>query len=358
MTVERFVYDPLPTRVLFGSGTLPQAREEAAALGVSRALVLSTPEQTAMAERVADLLGAGAAGIFSRATMHTPVSVTRQAMEAVAELGADGLVAVGGGSTTGLGKAVALRTDLPQLVIPTTYAGSEMTDIVGQTEDGVKTTQRGPKIQPETVIYDVDLTLSLPQGLSGASGVNAIAHAVEALYARNGNPIISMMAKEGVRSLARGLPGVQRDPGDIEARTYSLYGAWLCAVCLGATEVALHHKLCHVLGGLFNLPHAQTHSAVLPHALNYNAPAAPAAMASLSEALSGAEPARALHELAEGVGVRMALRDYGMPESGIEQAADLALKNPYWNPRELDRQGITEIIAAAWRGDPPASSSA
>jgi len=354
MTISRFVYNALPTRVVFGNETLGEARKEAEALGVSRALVLSTPEQRDMAEHVADLLGDRAAGIFDRATMHTPISVTEQAMAAASELDADGLVAVGGGSTTGLGKAIALRTDLPQLVIPTTYAGSEMTDIVGQTEGGLKTTQRGPKIQPEAVIYDVSLTLTLPAALSGTSGINAIAHAVEALYAPDGNPIISMVAKEGIRALAKGLPAIQVNPADIEARTESLYGAWLCGICLGATSVALHHKLCHTLGGLFDLPHAQTHTAVLPHALSYNAPAIPGAMASLREALSSGEPATALYNLARLVGARMALKDYGMPEDGIEQAADLALENPYSNPRELERQGITEIIAAAWRGDPPA----
>lgn len=356
MSVNRFVYEALPTRVVFGVGTLQEAPAEAQALGMSRALVLSTPEQTGMAEEVARLLGDRTAGLYARATMHTPVTVTEDAMKVAAKLDADGLVAIGGGSTTGLGKAIALRTDLPQLVIPTTYAGSEMTDIVGQTEDGTKTTQRGPKIQPESVIYDVNLTVTLPTGLSGTSGMNAIAHAVEALYARDGNPIVSMMASEGIRALASGLPKIQDAPNDIDARSECLYGAWLCAVCLGSTSVALHHKLCHTLGGMFDLPHAETHTAVLPHALSYNAPAVPEAMAALSAALDTADPARALFELAETVGATMALGDLGMPEEGIADAVRSALENPYWNPRELDVPGITEIVTAAWRGIAPRTS--
>ena len=186
--------------------------------------------------------------------MHTPVDATEKALAVVRERAADALVAVGGGSTTGLGKAIALRTDLPQIVLPTTYAGSEMTPILGETSGGAKTTQRSPKVLPEVVIYDVDLTLGLPPAVSATSGMNAIAHAVEALYAKDRNPVISMMAEEGISALARSLPRISADPHDREARSGALYGAWLCGTCLGAVGMALHHKLCHVLGGMFDLP--------------------------------------------------------------------------------------------------------
>jgi alcohol dehydrogenase class IV len=285
--------------------------------------------------------------------MHTPVEVTERAMETVREVQADCVVAIGGGSTTGLAKAIALRTDLPQIILPTSYAGSEMTPVVGQTSGGVKTTQSSPKILPETVIYDVDLTLDMPPKLSATSGINAIAHSVEALYARDRNPLISLMAQEGIRTLAHALPLICTQPGDKAARRDALYGAWLSGVCLGAVGMSLHHKLCHTLGGSFNLPHAETHTVILPHALAYNAPAAPDAMARIAAALGVPDPTVGLHDLARKLAVPLSLREIGMPESGIDQAADLAVKNPYWNPRPVARDAIRELIACAWRGDAP-----
>jgi alcohol dehydrogenase class IV len=271
----------------------------------------------------------------------------------VRDLRADCLVAIGGGSTTGLGKAIALRTDLPQIVLPTSYAGSEMTPVVGQTSGGIKTTQSSPKILPEIVIYDVDLTMTMPPKLSATSGLNAIAHAVEALYARDRNPVISLMAQEGIRTLAQALPTICAQPNDKTARTDALYGAWLSGICLGAVGMALHHKLCHTLGGSFNLPHAETHTVILPHALAYNAPAVPDAMTRIATALGVPDAALGLHDLARKLAAPMSLREIGMPESGIDLAADLAVKNPYWNPRGIERDAIHELIARAWRGDAP-----
>jgi alcohol dehydrogenase class IV len=288
--------------------------------------------------------------------MHTPANVTEAALVVVEKLGADGLVAVGGGSTTGLSKAIALRTDLPQIVIPTTYAGSEMTPTVGETKDGVKTTQRSPRILPEVVIYDVERTLSLPVSLSATSGMNAIAHAVEALYARDRNPVAMLMAEEGVRAFAQALPRIAADPVDREARAEALYGAWLCGVCLGSVSMAIHHKLCHVIGGLFNLPHAPTHTVILPHATAFNAPAAPDAMARLARALGATNAALGLHELAGRLGCPCALRDLGMPESGIDQAVTLTFRNAPWNPVLVEAEAMRELIRRAWRGDPPTSA--
>jgi maleylacetate reductase len=351
--MRSFIYTGLPTRVLFGFGTRARLADEARALGLSRVLVLSTPQQRDIAAETAAALGALCAGMFDGATMHTPVEVTDRAMALVRECGADGTVAVGGGSTIGLGKAIALRTDLLQLVLPTTYAGSEMTPIIGETQDGRKTTQRTLKVLPETVIYDVDLTMSLPPALSGTSGINAIAHAVEALYAEQANPVIALMAEEGIAALGRSLPRLAAAPADAVSRSDALYGAWLCGICLGSVGMALHHKLCHVLGGAFDLPHAETHTIVLPHAVAYNA-AAREAMTRAARALGAADAASALFDLAGAVGAKRGLRDIGMPEAGIETAADLAIANPYFNPRPLERDAIRDLIARAWAGDPPA----
>lgn len=351
---EPFVYTANPGRVIFGEGTVARLPEEVERLGLHRVLVLATPQQEDDAQRLADTLGARAAGVFAGAVMHTPVEVTERAMAIVAERDVDGVVAIGGGSTIGLGKAIAFRTDLPQIVIPTTYAGSEMTPILGETADDAKTTRSDAKILPEVVIYDVELTMTLPAGLSGTSGINAIAHAIEALYARDRNPVISLMAVEGIGALARALPVIAADPTDKAARSDALYGAWLCGSCLGAVGMALHHKLCHVLGGSFDLPHAETHTIMLPHALAYNAPAIPDVMTRLLPVL-GRDPARALYDLAASVGAKRGLRHLGMDEMAIDDAVGRALANPYWNPRPLEAGPLRALIARAWAGDPPAA---
>ncbi|MGX5734812.1 maleylacetate reductase [Bosea thiooxidans] len=349
-----FVHQALPTRVIFGAGSLARLPDELRRLGLSRALVLSTPQQADSAQALVSNLDGFAAGSFTGAVMHTPVEVTEAAMAVVGALGVDGIVAVGGGSTTGLGKAIALRTDLPQIVVPTTYAGSEMTDILGETKAGVKTTRRSPAIQPEVVIYDVDLTLGLPPALSVTSGMNAIAHAVEALYAVDGGPMVSLMAESAIAAFAKSLPAILADPGERAAREQALYGAWLCGTCLGMVSMALHHKLCHTLGGTFDLPHAETHTIVLPHATAYNAGAAPEAMARIARALGAPDAARGLYDLAGRLGAPRSLKELGMPEAGIDRAADLAVANPYRNPRPIERDAIRALIARAWAGDPPA----
>lgn len=356
--IGSFTFENLPCRVVFGSGTLSAAKAEIERLGGKRALVLTTPQQEAEGAKLGAALGPLYAAIFAGATMHTPVEVTEQALAAMKACDADCVVSLGGGSTTGLGKALALRTGINQLCIPTTYAGSEMTPILGQTEKGLKTTVRDTAVLPETVIYDVDLTLTLPAGLAATSGINAIAHAVEALYARDTNPVTSLMAEEGIRALAHALPVIAAKPDDRTARSEALYGAWLCGVCLGTVGMALHHKLCHTLGGTFDLPHAETHTIVLPHVLAYNALAVPEAMAWISRAIGAADAAQGLYDLAKRLGTKLALRDIGMPEAGIDEAADLAVTNAYWNPRPLERNAIRDLIARAWAGKPPVATEA
>ncbi|MDB5804459.1 MAG: iron-containing alcohol dehydrogenase [Betaproteobacteria bacterium] len=350
-----FIYTSHPSRVVFGAGSLNHLEREIIQLGAKRALVLSTPEQAAQAEAIAKRLGERCAGVFAKAVMHVPIETARLAREEAARVGADCAVAIGGGSTTGLGKAIALESSLPILAIPTTYAGSEMTTIYGITEGGLKKTGRDARVLPKTVIYDPELTLSLPVGLSATSGMNAIAHAVEALYAVDGNPIISMIAEEGIRALARGLPAVVAAPADIKARSDALYGAWLCGVALNGSAMALHHKLCHTLGGSFNLPHAETHTIVLPHATAYNAKSAPEAMARIARALGATDAAQGLYALEQKLGTPLALKDLGMPESGLDRVADLAVANPYPNPAPLERAAIRRLLDNAWHGRAPAA---
>ena len=351
--MHEFIYEALPSRVVFGAGSLQQLAREIERLGAKRALVLCTPEQAAMAQRVAELLGERAAGIFAKAVMHVPIESAREARDEARRLGADCAVAIGGGSTTGLGKAIALDSGLPIIAIPTTYAGSEMTSIYGLTEAGVKKTGRDLRVLPRTVIYDPELSLSLPIGLTVTSGLNAIAHAAEGLYAFDGNPIVSLMAEEGIRAIAAALPRLTAAPTDLDARGDALYGAWLCGSVLGAVAMGLHHKLCHTLGGSFNLPHAEVHTVVLPHALAYNAAHAPEAMRRIARALGTESAAAGLFDLAQRLGVPVALKDIGMPADGLDRAADLAVQTPYPNPRPLERAAIRELLQHAFDGTRP-----
>ncbi len=351
----RFTYTALPGRVLFGEGALDELPREAAAIG-ARALILCTPEQRATAQDVSARLGSLAAGLFDRAVMHVPVETVAQAVAAAEAANADFTVAIGGGSTTGLAKALSLRAGLPSLVIPTTFAGSEVTPIWGLTEGGVKRTGRDLAVLPRTVIYDPVLTLTLPVPLAVASGMNAIAHCVEALYAADGNPVTALMAEEGIRALAAALPRIAADPHAVGPRADALYGCWLAGTVLGGTSMALHHKLCHTLGGTFNLPHAQTHTAVLPHAVAYNAAAAPDAMVCAARALgvsdAGAVATR-LYAMARDLGAEMALGRLGMPTDGIERAVSLATQSPYPNPRPITADAIRPLIERAHAGLPP-----
>jgi alcohol dehydrogenase class IV len=343
--LQPFVYTALPTRVVFGRGKVSEAAAEAKRLGMQRPLVITTRQQ---AGSVAALIEVTAGVGFAGAAMHTPVKVTEEAMAIAKAEGCDGTIALGGGSSTGLGKAIAFRTDLPQLVIPTSYAGSEMTNILGETADGAKITKRDARIQPEAVIYDPDLLGTLPPQFAATSGMNAIAHAVEGLYAVDGNPVVSLMAEEGIRALATALP--KGKAGHDEA----LYGAWLCGAVLGSVAMALHHKLCHVLGGTFNMPHAETHTVILPHATAYNAQGSTEAMTRIARALGSGSAAGGLFDLAQRLGAPLTLKELGMPEEGLDTAADIAVSNPYPNPRALDRGAIRQLLDNAFHGRRPA----
>lgn len=352
-----FIYQGLASRVVFGLGKLDTLAEEIERLGASRALILTTPEQCHLGERVAAILGARCAGIYPQAVMHVPLEVAQAAREEAARLGADCCVAIGGGSTIGLGKAIAMDSGLPILAIPTTYAGSEMTPIYGLTENRLKKTGRDIRVLPKTVIYDPQLTVTLPAAISACSGMNAMAHAVEALYAQDANPIIGLMAEESIRALAEALPGVVANPEDPHARSQALYGAWLAGICLGSVGMAIHHKLCHTLGGTFNLPHAQAHAVVLPHAAHYNREAAAEPLRRAARALGGREAEEVgslLFALNRKLGIPLSLAEIGLPAEGPAEAARIACASPYYNPRPFEQVPIEALLSRAWRGEAPA----
>ncbi|HSW19847.1 MAG TPA: maleylacetate reductase [Ramlibacter sp.] len=358
--MQDFVYIGRRARVVFGAGALAHLPREIEALGARRALVLCTPQRRADGEQVAALLGERCAGVFDQAAMHVPIESARLAREEAARLGADCAVAIGGGSTIGLGKAIALVSQLPILAIPSTYAGSEMTTIYGITENGLKKTGRDDRVLPATVIYDPELTYGLRAQTSVTSGMNAIAHAAEGFYSVTANPILDMFGSEGIAAFARALPVIAHAaPGAMndalrQARNDALYGAWLCGTVLASVDMALHHKLCHTIGGAFKLPHAETHTVILPQALAYNAPAAPEAMERVSRALGGGKSApQAVFDLARDNGALVSLRELGFREADLDRVCDQAMENQYPNPRALERGALRRLLQDAFEGNRP-----
>ncbi|MBC3244998.1 maleylacetate reductase [Pseudomonas lurida] len=351
--MQTFIYNALPGRIVFGAGRSLEVVSELERLGANHALVICSEGQADAARTLASSLGTRCAGVCSEAAMHTPVAITEHVLELVKTLEVNCLIALGGGSAIGLSKALALRTGLPQIVIPTTYAGSEVTAVLGETADGVKRTQRSLDVLPEVVIYDVEQTLQLPAAMSAASGMNALAHAAEALYSQDANPLISQLATQAIEALATSLPAIVRQPQDRQARSQAQYGAWLAGTCLGAVGMSLHHKLCHVLGGSFDLPHAETHAVMLPHAIAYNAEAAPQAMAAIAAAMRSENAPLSLFHLLQSLDLPISLKQLGMQESDLPRALELTLRDAYWSPRPLEKNAIRTLLYNAYHGLAP-----
>ncbi|MEU2617676.1 maleylacetate reductase [Streptomyces sp. NPDC007157] len=344
----RFVHDTLPQRVRFASGAAEEGlAAEVAALGARRVMVVAGAAEREFADRVT--AGLPVVHRHHDVVMHVPVEVAERARAAAAEQDVDALVSVGGGSTTGLAKAVALTTGLPIVAVPTTYAGSEATAVWGLTEDSVKTTGTDAKVLPRAIVYDASLTLSLPVGLSVASGLNALAHCVDSMWAPRTDPIDQALAAEGVRALRTGLPLVVKDPQALDGREQTLYGAYLAAVAFASAGSGLHHKICHVLGGMFNLPHAQTHAVVLPHVLAFNVPFAPDAERRLAAAFGSPTAVEGLVGLRDRLGAPRSLRDLGMPRDGVAAVAEAVVAAaPAGNPRPVTLDAITDLVRNAW----------
>ena len=349
----RFVHDTLPQRVCFGSGAAAaNLSAEIKNLGAMNVMLIAAKEEAALAETVA--AGIPVAVRHDDVVMHVPVDVAERAREVAAESEADVLVSVGGGSTTGLAKAIALTTGLPIVAVPTTYAGSEATPVWGLTEGAKKTTGIDLRVLPKVIVYDAALTISLPVGMSVASGLNALAHCADSMWAPNANPINTAFAVEGIRSLQTGLPKVVADPEDLEGREHALYAAYLSAASFASAGSGLHHKICHVLGGKYNLPHAQTHATVLPYVLAFNAPAASEAEKRIATAFGTWTAIDGLVALKEELNAPHALADYGFTEDAIPEAADAILPSvPPSNPRPVTAGDLRTLLRAAWAGTDP-----
>jgi maleylacetate reductase len=349
-----FIYDRAPARIIFGAGVSGNAGEELERLGVKRPIFICTPGRRPDADAAARRLRDMTPFVHAEAVMHVPIETVIAARDAAKRRGADGIVAFGGGSAIDLSKAVAFECDIPILAVPTTYGGSEVTPFYGFTKDGMKEGVRDRKLLPKTVLYDPVLTLSLPPGVSGPSGINAMAHCVEGLYGKHSNPITNLFAAESIRALARSLPVVVREPENVEARSDALYGAWLAGTVLGSVGMAIHHKIAHTLGGTFNLSHADAHTIVLPHATAFNRGAAPEAMRTIAEALGAKDAAHGIYDLILRIGAPVALKDIGMRWEDLDRAARLVIEDPYYNPRPVEYAGVRQLLESAYSGARPA----
>lgn len=346
----RFEHETLGQRILFGAGlAADHLTAEVTHRGATKVMVIASAREMARARLLAARINV--ALWYGDVVQHVPVAKADQARSAAARAGIDLIVSVGGGSATGLAKAIALTSGLPVVAVPTTYAGSEATNVWGLTEGARKTTGVDDRVLPGTVIYDAELTYTLPMALSVASGLNALAHCVDAMWAPRTDPINQALAVDGVRSLTQGLLRIKHDPADGTGRELALYGAYLAGVAFASAGSGMHHKICHVLGGTYNLPHAETHSVVLPYVLAFNAGAAPEAASRIAAAFEAPDAVQGLGNLRAELDAPRSLREYGLPRSAIPEAARLSLAAiPSSNPRPVTVQNLESLLLAAWDG--------
>jgi len=358
-----FVYNALPGRVVFAIGAAGQIASELELLGARHALVITSGSNRAHAETVAGSLADRSAGIYEDAKAHVPIEQAEAAREAARELKADALISIGGGSPIGLAKAIAHELKIPMIAVPTTYSGSEMTSLVGITRDGVKRTVASPAILPKTVIYDPALTYAVPAAATAATGMNAIAHCVEATYVSSANPVSTLLAETGLRALAKGLPAAVRDGSNVQARSDALYGAYLAGAALGATGIAIHHKVCHVLGGTFGIGHGDANAIMLPQAVHFNAAAARGPIAGVARALGASDSASEdkaaaaaapfLFDFVADMGAPTSLESVGLPHDALDEAARISIELINDNPRPVDYEGVRALLEDAWTGQRP-----
>jgi maleylacetate reductase len=348
-----FIYDGNPSRIIFAAGARSKAGEELDRLGASRVMVIATPTQAGIAADFARHIGDRAGIVYPGAQLHTPTNVTEAALTAVSSVKADGILAIGGGTAIGLSKAIALRTDLPQLVIPTTFAGSEMTPILIETERGVKTTRHNAKVLPETVIFDPELVGALPTSIAGPSAMNAIANSVEALCASDGNPLMALIAEESIRALSAALLRILANATDKEAWVEAQYGSWLAGAGIGSAGMAVHHKICDVLVGAFDLNHADIHCVMLPYTSAFNRRRAPQAMLRVGRALGTEDGPSALYDLMLLVANHTSLKATGLSRGALEKAGNLAVQDPYDKLRQATHEDILAMLLAAYEGMRP-----
>src|SRR5258707_7608660 len=350
--MKAFTYESLPGRVIFGTGVISQLAEEIEHLQKKRALLIVSGSAARLVPMLTEQLEDLLAGVFSEVAQHIPASLIEKGLVVAHETNADCIVTLGGGSAIGLGKALALKIDVPIIAIPTTFSGSEMTPIYGITDVGRKQTGRDMRVLPRTVLYDPELVYSMPPFLAATSGMNALAHCVEALYGQHASPITNLLAEEGSRALAQGLPGIVQNPRNHESYDLALYGAYLAGAVLAVVGTGLHHRICHILGGHFNLPHAETHAVMLPYVIWYNHKAAPAAMTRLARALEAEDAVKGCFDLVARLNTPRSLADLRLAEDSLAYATRLVVESQTWNPRPVMFNDIEQLFQAAYHGQP------
>lgn len=361
--MQSFTHVGMPGRVIHGAGSVTALAAEVEALEARRVMFCCTKSRVPEVEKLAATLGDRFAGICDAAKIFVPLSAVEPGREMAASLNADCLVSYGGGTAVGLAKAIALEAGMPIISIVTTYSGSETTALQGIIgHDGVRTNYRDMRMLPQVLIYDPELMLDVPLDVSIASGFNSIAHAVSSYLGKDANPVANMFSENGIRAMSSALVRLAQNPRDVDARSEALHGAWLCGMTLMSSGTTIHHKMVHVLGGGFDLPHGPTHAIMLPHSTAYNRDAAPEAMRGIARAIGNggddeaADAPRALFDLLGKSGAAEGLKQLGLPEAALDEAADRIMIDRYFNLRDYDRSAIRAALQDAWEGKPPSGA--
>lgn len=354
--MDGFTYDALPGRVIFEVGGADRLAAEIDRLGLERVLFIASARWAEWVEARLTRLGNRGAGHFDGVVSQAPGELVDRLAQQARDLGVDGVVSVGGGGAIGLAKAIALQLDGVRIIaLPTTYSGSEMTPMAGITRDGRKRVVRDLAVLPKVVIYDPALTVSLPRAATATTGMNALAHCVEALYAERPVPMMSSFAEAGIQALAEALPVAVRRPADLAARGQALYGAYLAGTVVATAGVGIHHRTCHVLGGTFGIGHGEANAVVLPQAVAYNAAAARPAIDITARAMAVDHAAGGIFDLAVEIGAPTSLAELGFAESDLDRAAALAVETTTYNPRPVDVTSVRAMLDDAFHGRRPAA---
>ncbi len=367
--MDSFVYRTHRQEIIFAPGALAQIGEAITHSGWTRLVLYASPsmQKAAHIEKIRTALGNRLVAVYGEVRPHVQDQQVQEAVELAVQCEADAVIGLGGGSPIGMAKAVASRLgEIQVIAIPTTYAGSEMTPVFGIThtdEDPPrKVTVNDPRIVPSLVVYDPQLTLDLPPELTASTGINALAHCIEALYSKTRNPLSTAAAKEAVGHIQKALLRCYQDGTDVEARSEMLLGSHLAGVSLATVSMGLHHGLCHVLGGSANVPHGLANAILLPHAIRFNADAAATELLPAADVMGAPETYRqqkdridALADLISSLIGRMNLpqhlRDVGVNENDLPELARIAFQNKTIqnNPRPVtDVEQLETLLRGAW----------
>ncbi|MGC1464750.1 MAG: maleylacetate reductase [Pseudolabrys sp.] len=348
---ERFDYLTPKTRIVFGNGRVRELPAEVRRVNMSRVLVLCSKGRKELATSISAGLGEASAGICDEALPNMPRAAFDVVMQTLAARKADGFVAVGGGSSVGLAKAVSVASQVPFIAVVTTLSGSEMSQKWALGRGLGRAGGNDERALPVAVIYDPELVAGLPPHVVAASGLNAIAHAVESLYGRETNPVVQTLCEEAIGRLSKSLPKIIAGPGSVDDCNEALYGAWLAGTF--RATIAIHHVIAQQVRQLFDLDHAKTHAVVLPYALAFNAPAIPHVMGRLQRALGAAHPSQALFDLNVQLGLPTSLVELGMSKDQLPDAVDVVMQVACHNPRPFSRSDVAAILDQALAGQRP-----